>query len=138
MNSLLLLQRWSTSSRLGFQYWNNLIDSTTRAPLVTFPERQQFGTNTNVPQNSIQSKYQFKDDMTKTIGKHTFKTGVDYIWTPVDGWFLRIQPDPGNRFRENPSCILGVAPATTAIAVRRFSARLCHAGAVNGMTIGSG
>src|SRR5437868_1109320 len=32
----------------GFSYWNNLIDSTTRAPLVTFPTAQ-FGTNTNVP-----------------------------------------------------------------------------------------
>src|SRR5262249_24200497 len=43
---------------LGFQYWNNLIDSKTKVPLITFPDAQ-FGTNTNVPQNSIQRKYQF-------------------------------------------------------------------------------
>ena len=48
---------------VGFQYWNNLIDSTTRAPLFTFPDGIQFGTNTNVPQNSIQRKFQFKDDV---------------------------------------------------------------------------
>src|SRR5215469_10417964 len=52
----------------GFQYWNNLIDSTNRSPLFTFqngtPTGIQFGTNTNVPQNSIQRKYQFRDDVT--------------------------------------------------------------------------
>src|SRR5947209_9478274 len=42
----------------GWQYWNNLIDSTTRAPLITFPVGAQFGTNTNVPQESIQRKWQ--------------------------------------------------------------------------------
>jgi hypothetical protein len=80
---------------VGFQYWNNLIDSATRAPLFTFPlgaNSVQFGTNTNVPQNSIQRKYQFKDDVAKTIGKHTFKTGVDYIWTPFMGGFFEFNP----------------------------------------------
>ena len=76
----------------GFQYWNNLIDSTTRAPLFTFSNNIQFGTNTNVPQNSIQRKYQFKDDVSKSIGKHTFKTGVDYIWTPLMGGFFEFNP----------------------------------------------
>src|SRR5712664_3956890 len=66
----------------GWQYWNNLIDSTTRTPLITFPIGAEFGTNTNVPQESIQRKWQFKDDLSKTVGKHTFKTGFDYIFTP--------------------------------------------------------
>ena len=77
---------------VGFQYWNNLIDSTTRTPLITFPGGIQFGTNTNVPQNSIQRKYQFKDDVAKTIGKHTFKSGVDYIYTPFMGGFFEFNP----------------------------------------------
>jgi hypothetical protein len=51
----------------GFQYWNNLIDSTTKVPLFTFPNNIQFGTNTNVPQNSIQRKYQFKDDISAIL-----------------------------------------------------------------------
>src|SRR5215467_10948889 len=76
----------------GFQYWNNLIDSTTKVPLFTFPKGIQFGTNTNVPQNSIQRKYQFKDDVTKIVGRHTFKAGVDYIYTPFMGGFFEFNP----------------------------------------------
>ena len=67
----------------GFQYWNNLIASKISSPLVTFPNAS-FGTNINVPQQSFQRKWQFKDDFSKAMGKHTFKGGVDYIWNPVD------------------------------------------------------
>ena len=94
------------SFTLGFQYWNNLIDSSTRAPLVTFPGGIQFGTNTNVPQNSIQRKYQFKDDIAKTFGKHTFKTGVDYIWTPFMGGFFEFNPTLEIDYGQSPSAIL--------------------------------
>jgi hypothetical protein len=93
----------------GFQYWNNLIDSTTRAPLFTFPlgaNSIQFGTNTNVPQNSIQRKYQFKDDVTKTVGRHTFKSGFDYIWTPFMGGFFEFNPTLEIDFNDLPSNIL--------------------------------
>ena len=90
----------------GFQYWNNLIDSTTKVPLFTFPNNIQFGTNTNVPQNSIQRKYQFKDDISKSIGKHTFKTGVDYIWTPFMGGFFEFNPTLEIDFKKLPSAIL--------------------------------
>jgi hypothetical protein len=93
----------------GFQYWNNLIDSNTRAPLFTFPQNIQFGTNTNVPQNSIQRKYQFKDDISKTMGKHTFKTGIDYIWTPFMGGFFEFNPTLEIDFASLPSVILGTA-----------------------------
>ncbi|HKW75412.1 MAG TPA: TonB-dependent receptor [Terriglobales bacterium] len=91
---------------LGFQYWNNLIDSTTRAPLFTFPNNIQFGTNTNIPQNSIQRKYQFKDDVSKTVGKHTFRSGVDYIWTPFMGGFFEFNPTLEIDFNDLPSAIL--------------------------------
>src|SRR6185312_9528922 len=93
----------------GFQYWNNLIDSTTRAPLITFPGPGagiQFGTNTNIPQNSIQRKYQFKDDVSKTIGKHTLRTGFDYIWTPFMGGFFEFNPTLEIDFNKLPSQIL--------------------------------
>jgi hypothetical protein len=91
---------------VGFQYWNNLIDSTTKVPLFTFPDNIQFGTNTNVPQNSIQRKYQFKDDVSKSIGRHTFKTGVDYIWTPFMGGFFEFNPTLEIDFAKLPSAIL--------------------------------
>ncbi|HET9165824.1 MAG TPA: TonB-dependent receptor, partial [Candidatus Angelobacter sp.] len=93
---------------VGFQYWNNLIDSTTRKPLFTFPGGIQFGTNTNVPQNSIQRKYQFKDDIAKTVGKHTFKTGIDYIWTPFMGGFFEFNPTLEIDYGLSPSAILAL------------------------------
>jgi outer membrane receptor protein involved in Fe transport len=93
---------------VGFQYWNNLIDSSTRKPLFTFPGGIQFGTNTNVPQNSIQRKYQFKDDIAKTFGKHTFKTGVDYIWTPFMGGFFEFNPTLEIDYGQSPSAILAL------------------------------
>jgi len=96
------------SFTVGFQYWNNLIDSSTRAPLVTFPGGIQFGTNTNVPQNSIQRKFQFKDDIAKTFGKHTFKTGVDYIYTPSMGGFFEFNPTLEIDYGLSPSAILAL------------------------------
>jgi outer membrane receptor for ferrienterochelin and colicin len=97
----------------GWQYWNNLIDSKTRTPLFTFPNGIQFGTNTNVPQQSIQRKFQFKDDVAKTMGRHTFKTGVDYIYTPMMGGFFEFNPTLELDFSALPSCILGVGPNAT-------------------------
>jgi hypothetical protein len=124
----------------GWQYWNNLIDSATRAPLVTFPSAQ-FGTNTNVPQESIQRKWQFKDDLSKTIGKHTLQTGFDYIWTPFMGGFFEFNPTLEIDFNDNPSCILGVAPdATTAGCGKAgtYPNGFATGGAVGAMTIAVG
>ncbi|MGB7845978.1 MAG: TonB-dependent receptor, partial [Candidatus Acidiferrum sp.] len=89
----------------GYQYWNNIIDSHISAPLVTFPSAS-FGTNTNVPQQSFQRKWQFKDDISKTWGKHTFKGGVDYIWNPVEGGFFEFSSTLEIDFADNPSTIL--------------------------------
>jgi len=90
----------------GFQYWNNLIDSTISAPLVVFPGPTEFGTNTNVPQQSFQRKWQFKDDVSKTFGKHTLKAGGDYIWNPVEGGFFKFSSTLEIDFGATPSCIL--------------------------------
>ena len=91
---------------LGYQYWNNLIDSTLRAPNVIFPNAS-FGTNTNVPQQSFQKKWQFKDDLSKSAGRHTFQAGVDFIHNPVEGGFFEFNPTLLIRFGANPSAILG-------------------------------
>jgi outer membrane receptor protein involved in Fe transport len=93
----------------GFQYWNNLIASKISAPLVTFPDAS-FGTNTNVPQQSFQRKWQFKDDVSKTLGHHTLKAGVDYIYNPVEGGFFEFNSTLEADFLVDPSCILGLAP----------------------------
>src|SRR5215467_12865386 len=124
----------------GWQYWNNLIDSNGRTPLITFPQGIQFGTNTNVPQNSIQRKWQFKDDLSKTVGRHTFKTGIDYIYTPFMGGFFEFNPTLEIDFGALPSCILGVGadagkagcgPAT-------FPQGFATPGAVSGNNTGNG
>jgi len=125
---------------VGWQYWNNLIDSVTRTPLVTFPSAQ-FGTNTNVPQESIQRKWQFKDDLSKTVGNHTFKTGFDFIFTPYMGGFFEFNPTLEVDFNDNPSCILGVAPdATTAGCgpTGNYPNGFATAGAVGSMSIAVG
>lgn len=89
----------------GFQYWNNKIDSNVRAPLITFPNAQ-FGTNGNVPQQSIQRKWQFKDDISKTVGKHTLKSGVDFIHNPFQGGFFEYNSTLEIDFNKDPSFIL--------------------------------
>jgi outer membrane receptor for ferrienterochelin and colicin len=92
----------------GYQYWNNLIASNISAPLVVFNGGEEsFGTNTNVPQQSFQKKWQFKDDVSKTIGKHQLNWGVDYIWNPVEGGFFEFSSTLEIDFGANPSTILG-------------------------------
>lgn len=114
---------------LGFQYWNNLISSNISKPLVVFPTAS-FGTNTNVPQQSYQRKWQFKDDLTKTIGKHTFKGGVDYIWNPTLGGFFEYSSTLEVDFAEDPSTILG-SPAL-------YPQGFATPGLISSMTIANG
>jgi outer membrane receptor protein involved in Fe transport len=114
----------------GFQYWNNLIDSNISAPLVTFPGPTSFGTNTNVPQQSFQRKWQFKDDISKTFGKHTLKAGADFIWNPVEGGFFKFSSTLEIDFAAKPSDILG-DPTT-------YPQAFATPGAVTGMTIANG
>jgi hypothetical protein len=99
------------SFTFGYQYWNNLIDSTVKAPYITFASGEWFGTNPNVPQQSYQRKFQFRDDITKTFGKHTLKGGVDYIWTPRVGGFFESNSTLEVDFNADPSAILA-DPAT--------------------------
>ncbi len=89
----------------GWQYWNNVIASNISAPLIFFPSAS-FGTNTNVPQQSFQRKWQFRDDISKTIGKHSLKAGVDYIWNPVEGGFFEYSSTIEMDFNDDPSTIL--------------------------------
>jgi outer membrane receptor protein involved in Fe transport len=114
----------------GFQYWNNLIASNINAPLVTFPNPAEFGTNTNVPQQSFQRKWQFRDDISKTMGKHTFKGGVDFIDTPVQGGFFEFNSTLEVDFTQNPSTILG--DTTT------YPQGFATPGLVGGMSISNG
>src|SRR5437667_843036 len=89
----------------GYQYWNNIIDSTLKVPLVTFIGGSSFGTNGNVPQQSYQRKWQFKDDLTKTVGRHNFGMGVDFIYNPKLGGFFESNSTLEVDFGADPSVI---------------------------------
>ena len=114
---------------VGYQYWNNVIASNISAPLVTFPDAS-FGTNTNVPQQSFQRKWQFRDDISKTIGRHTLKAGVDFIHNPVEGGFFEYSSTLEIDFGADPSAILGDSKA--------YPQGFATPGAVTGMTIANG
>jgi hypothetical protein len=90
----------------GFQYWNNLIDSTVRKPYFLFPDQVSFGTNINVPQKSSQHKFQFRDDFSHIFGKHTLRVGVDYLYEPQLGGFFENNPTPEFDFFATASTML--------------------------------
>ncbi len=104
LNSV-LSPRVVNSFTAGYQYWNNLIASNISAPNFTFPDAY-FGTNGNVPQQSYQSKWQFRDDMSVTSGKHTFKFGGDFVYEPKLGGFFIYNETTTLSFFDDPSVIL--------------------------------
>ena len=100
-----LSSRVVNAATVGYQYWNNLIDSDKKVTTVTFPSGIGFGTNVNVPQQSYQVKYQFKDDLSVIRGKHTFRTGFDYVWERKLGGFFEFNPTLEVDFQDKPSVI---------------------------------
>lgn len=93
------------SFTLGYQYWNNLIDSETKVPQIAFPNGIYFGTNTNVPQQSFQRKWQFKEDLSVTRGKHSLQMGVDFVHEPTLGGFFQTPSTLNITFLDLPSVI---------------------------------
>ncbi|MGI8998001.1 MAG: TonB-dependent receptor domain-containing protein, partial [Pyrinomonadaceae bacterium] len=70
-----------------FQDFNNAILGVTDRPNIVFPSVQT-GRNANVPQATLEKKYQFRDDFSWTAGRHGMKFGVNYINTKLDGFFF--------------------------------------------------
>ena len=93
------------SFTFGHQYWNNLIDSDNKVPQIAFPNSIYFGTNTNVPQQSSQRKWQFKEDLSITKGKHTLQAGVDFVHEPKLGGFFQTPSTLNITFLDLPSVI---------------------------------
>jgi outer membrane receptor protein involved in Fe transport len=119
------------SFTFGYQFWNNIIDSTVKVPYVTFPGGSSFGTNVNVPQESYQRKFQFRDDVTKTIGRHTFKTGIDYIYNPKLGGFFESNSTLEVDFAADPTVIIANAGG-------KYPQGFATPGAVQAMAASSG
>src|SRR5689334_20038279 len=123
----------------GFQYWNNVIDSKIRTPLITFPSGGSgncgaggscFGTNANVPQQSFQRKWQFKDDVSKSWNNHNFKFGVDYIHNPTLGGYFE--------FNDTLEVDFGADPSQISTDKVNFPQGFATPGAVAGMSISNG
>jgi outer membrane receptor protein involved in Fe transport len=123
---------------VGYQYWNNLIASNISAPLFVFPSAT-FGTNINVPQQSYQKKWQFKDDISKTIRNHTFKAGVDFIDNPIEGGFFEFSSTLEIDFAADPSVILA-NPSTCGAGKNQpcYPNGFATPGAVTGMDVANG
>ncbi len=76
-------------NQFSFQYQNfeNNILGVTTDPNIIFPSVQS-GANVNVPQQTKERKFQFRDDISVLRGKHSMKFGVNYIHTLLTGFFF--------------------------------------------------
>ena len=76
-------------NQFSFQYQNfeNNILGVTTDPNIIFPSVQS-GANVNVPQQTKERKFQFRDDISVLPGKHSLKFGVNYIHTELNGFFF--------------------------------------------------
>ncbi len=78
-----MLNQWS----FHYQSFDNAILGVTDTPNIVFPSVQT-GRNANVPQATIEKKYQLRDDFSVTKGNHSLKMGVNHIFTKLDGFFF--------------------------------------------------
>lgn len=101
-----LTPRLINAFTFGYQGWTNLIDSNRLTPTFNFPGGITFGANANVPQQSYQGKFQFRDDLSITKGNHAVKTGFDYVYEPRLGGFFKFNPTLAIAFFDVPSVIL--------------------------------
>jgi outer membrane receptor for ferrienterochelin and colicin len=101
---------------LGYQYWNNKILATSSLPNLNFAGGETIGTNGNVPQQSFQRKWQLREDVSKIMGNHTLKVGVDYLWEQALGGYFKFNTPIEVDFSVDPSD-LGSTPTDVAAAL---------------------
>jgi outer membrane receptor protein involved in Fe transport len=93
LSSFVINHTYSLSPRVinqfSFQYQNfeNNILGVTTDPNLIFPSVQS-GANVNVPQQTKERKFQFRDDISVLKGKHGLKFGLNYIHTELNGFFF--------------------------------------------------
>ena len=80
------LYQWST--------FNNQILATTDLNNLVFSDGLAVGRNGNVPQQTLQRKHQFRDDLTWNRGNHGFKFGADFVYEPVLGGLFAFNSAP--------------------------------------------
>jgi hypothetical protein len=109
LNSLLGSWTWTVNPRVVNQFlyqfstFNNRIVETTDLKLLAFPSGITVGRNGNVPQQTLQRKHQFRDDLTWNRGNHSFKFGADYTYEPTLGGLFAFLSSPEYDFVADPS-----------------------------------
>jgi hypothetical protein len=88
----------------GYQYWHNVIGTNAATDRLVFPSAT-IGTSSSVPQESVQKKWQFKDDVAIEKGKHSLKYGADFVNAPLVGGSIGAIV-PSITFFDDPSVIL--------------------------------
>ncbi len=94
LNSLVISHNFTISpTKLNqftfhFQDFKNSILGVTESPRITFPGGIEIGANVNVPQATEERKFQFRDDFSLQLDKHSLKFGVNYIHTKLGGFFF--------------------------------------------------
>jgi carboxypeptidase family protein/TonB-dependent receptor-like protein len=93
----------TTVNQFTYQYqtFDNRINATTDLNLLTFPDGLLVGRNGNVPQQTIQKKHQFHDDISWNRGNHSFKFGGDFTYVPTLGGLFAFNSAPEYDFNFN-------------------------------------
>jgi hypothetical protein len=86
----------TTVNQFTYQYqtFDNRINATTDLNLLAFPDGLLVGRNGNVPQQTIQKKHQFHDDLSWNRGNHGFKFGGDFTYVPTLGGLFAFNSAP--------------------------------------------
>jgi hypothetical protein len=75
-------------------------------PNIIFSDSTNVGQNVNVPQQTLIRKYQVRDDLTWTRGKHSFKFGAnDIYFAKMGGYFYFGANGYQVTFWDSPPCI---------------------------------
>lgn len=86
----------TTVNQFTYQYshFDNRINATTDLNLLVFPDGIAVGRNGNVPQQTLQKKHQFRDDLTWNRGNHGLKFGGDFTYVPLLGGLFAFNSAP--------------------------------------------
>ena len=109
--SFLANETWVVSTRtvnqFTYQYstFDNRINATSDLNNLAFPGGIIVGRNGNVPQQTIQKKHQFRDDLTYNRGNHGLKFGADFVSEPTLGGLFAFTSAPFYEFIFDPSDI---------------------------------
>ncbi|HEX6622991.1 MAG TPA: TonB-dependent receptor [Pyrinomonadaceae bacterium] len=109
LGSLTSTLNQNTVNQFTYQYstFDNRINATTDLDLLIFPDGIAVGRNGNVPQQTIQKKHQFRDDLTWNRGNHGFKFGGDFTYIPTLGGLFAFNSAPEYDFNFTIDEILG-------------------------------